>query len=111
VIVTRDGWLKRIRATNDPEAARIREGDSVFFSQQASTKDTLLLFTNVGNVFGTAIYDVLATTGFGEPVQKMFRFQDGELITGALVLPKGGKRRRLRTPNPPLFEQGERFPA
>jgi DNA gyrase subunit A len=88
VVVTTDGWLKRIRTTNDPQATRLREGDSLFFVEEASTKDTLALLTSHGNAFGCSIYDVLATTGFGEPVQKIFKFQDGEQIVGCLILKK-----------------------
>lgn len=85
VLVSRDAWLKRIRAGNDPNTARIREGDSLFFNAQASTKDVLLLLTSAGNIYGLAVYDLMPTTGFGEPAQKMFKFQDGELIVGAMI--------------------------
>ncbi len=88
VVVTRDGWLKRIRTTNDPQATRLREGDALSFVEPASTKDALLLFTNRGNMFGAQIFDLASTTGYGEPVQKMFRFGDGEQIISALVLKK-----------------------
>jgi len=88
VIVSRDGWLKRIRTTSDPQATRIREGDALFFVEAASTRDTLVLFTSFGNTFGTQVFDLSHTTGFGEPVQKMFRFGDGEQIVGALILKK-----------------------
>ncbi len=86
IIVTRDGWLKRIRQSNDPQGTRIREGDSLFFTGAASTKDILALVTNFGNLFGLRVFDLASTSGFGEPVQKMFRFQDGELIVGAIVV-------------------------
>lgn len=89
VIVTQDGWIKRIRATNDPETSRIREGDSLFFTQQSSTKDTLVFLTTKGNTFGLQILDLASTTGFGEPVQKVFRFSDGEQIAACLVLKHG----------------------
>ena len=86
VIVSRDGWLKRIRTTNDPSATRLREGDALFFVEEASTRDVLLLFTNMGNVFGSLVHDLAPTTGFGEPVQKMYRFQDGEQIAAAMIV-------------------------
>ena len=85
-VVSRDGWLKRIRTTNDPQTTRLREGDSLFFVGQASTRDGLVLLTNQGNMFGTQIIDLTSTTGYGEPVQKMFRFNDGEQIVAALIL-------------------------
>ena len=98
VLVTADGWLKRIRTTNDPTASRIREGDSLFFTEECSTKDTLLLFTSQGNVFGTQIMQVISTNGYGEPVQKLFSFKDGERIIDCKV--------RRQAPNK---RQGELF--
>ncbi|MCB0323345.1 MAG: DNA topoisomerase IV subunit A [Bdellovibrionales bacterium] len=94
-IVTKDGWMKRLRATNDPQATRVREGDALYFAGQASTRDTLVLITNKGNVFGTQILDLAATSGYGEPVQKMFRFGDGEQIVKCLILPKDGAKGEL----------------
>jgi len=85
VIVTKDGWLKRIRTTNDPQTTRIREGDSLFFAAKADTRDLIVLFSSRGNVFVGQVFDVVATSGFGEPVQKMFRFQDGEQIVACQV--------------------------
>lgn len=80
VIVTGDGWLKRIKQSNDPATTRIREGDTLFYTNQASTRDSLALFTNMGNVFVTRVMDIVSTSGFGDPVQKMFKFQDGEVV-------------------------------
>ena len=80
VIVTKDGWLKRIRVNNDPISTRTRDGDSVFFTAQTSTRYSLAMFTNQGNIYVTKIHDLLSTSGFGEPVQKLFRFADGEQI-------------------------------
>lgn len=90
VIVTRDGWLKRIKQTNDPSGTRVREGDAIFFTVSASTRDSLVLFTNVGNVYTTSVYDLVSTSGFGEPVQKLFKFQDGEQIIACRVIATGG---------------------
>ncbi len=88
VIVTADGWIKRIRSNNDPTNTRIREGDSIAFALSASTKDTLLLLSNQGNAFGSSIFDLASTSGFGEPVQKLFKFADGEQIAYAKILTK-----------------------
>ncbi len=88
VVVTADGWLKRIRTTNDPNTTRLRDGDSLFFVAKADTRDSLVIFSSYGNVFVGQVFDVQATSGFGEPVQKMFRFQDGEQIAACMVLTK-----------------------
>lgn len=86
VIVTQDAWLKRIRSNNDPSNTRLREGDSLFFSAKASTKDLLALVSSVGNVFVTKIHEISSTSGFGEPVQKLFKFGDEEKIIACLVM-------------------------
>lgn len=86
VIVSTDGWLKRIRSTNDPQTTRLREGDSLSFVGKADTRDTLVIFSSHGNVYTSQVFDIAATSGFGEPVQKMFRFEDGEQIVSCMVL-------------------------
>ena len=64
----------------------MREGDRLFFAAKGSTKDTLVLLTNKGNMFGLQLFDLPSTSGFGEPVQKTFRFQDGEQIIACRLL-------------------------
>jgi DNA gyrase subunit A len=85
VIVTKDGWLKRLRVGNDPTNTRIRDGDQFLAILKASTKDTLALFSSRGNLFVLKVFDLLATPGFGEPVQKRFKFQDGETLISAFI--------------------------
>ncbi len=91
VILTKDGWLKRIKSTNDPSVTRLREGDSILFSSVSSTKDNILFFTNYGMAFSTEIYNLSATSGFGEPIQKLFKFKDGEQVTYTKVIKSGSK--------------------
>jgi DNA gyrase subunit A len=85
VILTKDGWVKRIRQTNDPMGTRIREGDEILLAKAANTKDILSLVTNQGNHFALKVYDLPATPGFGDPVQKLFRFEDGEAVVWSNV--------------------------
>src|SRR5262249_10227494 len=88
VILTKDGWIKRLRTSNDPQNTRLREGDSIQFLHHCSTRDSLALITNRGNLFVTSVYDVIATPGFGEPVQKLFKFEDAESVISTLLTPK-----------------------
>jgi DNA gyrase subunit A len=44
----------------------------------------------MGNVFVTKVFELSQTTGYGEPVQKLFRFQDGEQLAAALILDRNG---------------------
>jgi DNA gyrase subunit A len=86
VVLTRDGWLKRMKEVKDPAATRLREGDEVMAVLPGSTKENVVFFTNFGSAYVTKINDVTPTTGYGEPVQKVFKFKDGERIIAAFTL-------------------------
>jgi DNA gyrase subunit A len=83
VIVTADGWVKRQRELKDPKQTRLREGDEVQAALQGSTRELVALFTNHGSSYVSRINDIPASTGYGEPVQKLFKFSDGEKIIQA----------------------------
>ncbi|HEV8267961.1 MAG TPA: DNA gyrase C-terminal beta-propeller domain-containing protein, partial [Thermoanaerobaculia bacterium] len=85
-ILTSDGWLKRQRELKDPKQTRLREGDSVQAVAQGSTKELMALFSNQGSAYVLRLNDVPPSTGHGEPVQKLFKFGDGERVIGALSL-------------------------
>jgi DNA gyrase subunit A len=86
VIVSRDGWLKRQKELRDVSATRLREGDSVLAVLQGSTRATVVFFTNFGVAYTARIIDVPASTGYGEPVQKLFKLRDGERVIAAFSL-------------------------
>jgi len=86
VIVTRDGWVKRQKEVKDVASTRLREGDAVLAVIPGSTRATAVFFTNFGVAYTARIADVPASTGYGEPVQSLFKFKDGEKIVGALSL-------------------------
>ena len=86
VILTRDGWIKRVREIKDPTQTRVREGDEVAFVLAGSLKSNLVLFSNFGTAYVTRFNDVPPSTGYGDPVQKLFKFDDNERVVGALSL-------------------------
>ena len=86
VIVSRDGWLKRVREVKDLSATRLREGDTILLAARGSTKETLALFSNLGTCYVTRVNDVPQSTGYGEPVQKLFNLRDGERIVGGVMM-------------------------
>jgi DNA gyrase subunit A len=86
VIVSRDGWVKRQKEVKDLTTTRLREGDSVLAAAAGSTRATVVFFSNFGVAYTARIVDVPASTGYGEPIQKLFRLRDGERIVGALSL-------------------------
>src|SRR5512134_1773998 len=86
VIVSRDGWVKRQKEVRDLSTTRLREGDSVLAVLPGSTRATVAFFTNLGAAYTSRIIDVPASTGYGEPVQKLFKLRDGERVIAALSL-------------------------
>ena len=86
VLLTRDGWVKRQREIKDPGATRLREGDQVLSVVAGSTKATVVFFSSYGTAYTCRIADVPATTGYGEPIQKLFKMKDGESIVGMASL-------------------------
>ncbi len=86
VVVTRDGWLKRVRELKDPAQTRTREGDEVMFVLPGSTKENVIFFTSRGSAYVIKINDIATTTGYGDPAQKYFKFADGERIVSAMTL-------------------------
>jgi len=86
VIVSRDGWVKRQKEVRDLSTTRLREGDSVLAVQPGSTRATVVFFSNLGAAYTSRIIDVPASTGYGEPIQKLFKLRDGERIVATLSL-------------------------
>ena len=86
VIVTRDGWVKRQKEVKDLSTTRLREGDSVLAAVAGSTRATVVFFTNFGTAYTARIVDIPASTGHGEPIQRLFKFKDGERVVAAQSL-------------------------
>jgi len=85
-VVTVDGWVKRLGQLKDPKGTRLREGDDVLAVLQGGTRELVVLFSNRGSAYVLKMNDVPPSTGYGEPVQKLFRFADGEKVVAALSL-------------------------
>jgi len=86
VLLTRDGWIKRQKEIKDPGATRLREGDQVLACLAGSTRATVVFFSNFGSAYTARIIDIPATTGYGEPIQKLFKLRDNEAIIAAFSL-------------------------
>jgi DNA gyrase subunit A len=86
VIVSRDGWVKRQKEVRDLSSTRLREGDSVLAVVPGSTRASAVFFTNFGAAYTCRLIDVPASTGYGEPIQSLFKFRDGEKVVAAMSL-------------------------
>ncbi len=86
VIVSRDGWVKRQKEVKDISSTRLREGDEVLAVLPGSTRATAVFFTNFGAAYTARLIDVPASTGYGEPIQRLFKFRDGERVVASFSL-------------------------
>ena len=86
VIVSRDGWVKRQKEVRDLSTTRLREGDAVLAVLPGSTRASVVFMTNFGTAYTSRIIDVPASTGYGEPVQKLFKLRDGERVVAGFSL-------------------------
>ena len=106
VIVTRDGWVKRQRSYSDIASIRVREGDEIGWIMPGSTRSTIGFFTNFGKAYTLRIDQLANTTGYGEPIQKLFDFSDRERIVGVSSFDKRVLPQPVTEPEtePELFE-------
>lgn len=84
VIVTRDGWTKRQKTFTDVASIRVRDDDRVGWIYRARARQALTVFTDRGIAYTVRVNDIPMTTGHGEPIQKLFAFEDREHIVGVL---------------------------
>ncbi|HEY6881995.1 MAG TPA: DNA topoisomerase IV subunit A [Polyangiales bacterium] len=80
VILTEQGWIKRQREIKDLSTTRLREGDRVIDVVAGSTKSAISFFSNKGVCYVCRFVDVQQATGYGNPVQTLFKLDDGEKL-------------------------------
>ncbi|MBT9582181.1 DNA topoisomerase IV subunit A [bacterium] len=87
VLLSRDGWVRRVSAGTDPAKAKLRTDDQLVEVLKGTTKSTVVFLSNLGTAYTTRIHDLqVQPRGFGDPVQKLFSFNDGERVVAALCL-------------------------
>ncbi|MCH2204167.1 MAG: DNA topoisomerase, partial [Fuerstiella sp.] len=85
VVVTREGWIKRVNQLASVERTRVREGDSVLAVVPGSTLDNVVMFSSDGVAFTLQIDQIPVSSGYGEPVAKHVRLNDGASIISVLT--------------------------
>jgi DNA gyrase subunit A len=83
VVLTRDGWIKRVGRLASVEGTRVREGDEVLAVVPGSTLDHVVFFADDGTSYTMRISEVPASSGYGEPIVKFFRLADQVRIVAA----------------------------
>jgi DNA gyrase subunit A len=84
VVVTQEGWIKRVNRLQKVEGTRVREGDSVLDVLPGSTLEHVVFFSSDGIAYTLPIVQIPITTGHGDPLSKHARLGDGVQIVGAL---------------------------
>ncbi|MBL8799120.1 MAG: DNA topoisomerase, partial [Planctomycetia bacterium] len=85
VVLTRDGWIKRVGRLASVEGTRVREGDEVMAVVPGSTLDHVIFLADDGTACTMRINEVPASSGYGEPIVKFFRLADQVKIIAAIT--------------------------
>jgi DNA gyrase subunit A len=85
VVLTRDGWIKRVGRLAAVESTRVREGDQVIVVAPGSTLDHMIFLADDGTAFTMRINEVPASSGYGEPIAKFFRLEDEARMVNAVT--------------------------
>ena len=85
VVVTKDGWIKRVGQMSSVAKTRVREGDAVLTVVPGSTLDSVVFFCNDGIAYTLPIDQLPISSGYGEPLAKRAKMKDGVSVVGALT--------------------------
>ena len=88
LVLSRNGWLRKTKNLSDPASLKFKENDSLLGIVRTNTRDLAAIFTTAGMVYINKVFNLPYTRGgFGEPVQHLFKFGDGERVVKILSLP------------------------
>ena len=85
VVLTREGWVKRVGRLQSVETTRVREGDAVLDVIPASTLDHVIFFGSDGVAYTLPIEMIPVSSGYGEPISKHIKLGDGVTIVAAMT--------------------------
>jgi DNA gyrase subunit A len=108
VVLTRDGWIKRVGRLQKVESTRVREGDAVLAVVPGSTLENVVVFSSDGVAYTLPIDQVPASSGYGDPLSKLVRVGDGArpiwaTTTDPRFTPTDAVVRKTQPPRPYLL--------
>jgi DNA gyrase subunit A len=108
VVLTRDGWVKRVGRLASVEGTRVREGDEVIAVVPGNTLDHVAFIADDGTAYTMRMNEVPATAGYGEPIAKFFKLADQVKVIAAVssdprFTPKEEEARNGEPPPPYLL--------
>jgi len=87
LVMSRNGWLRKIKTLADPSTLKFKENDDLLEIVRMNTRDLVAIFTSLGMVYVQKVFSLPHTrSGFGEPIQSLFKFGDGERVIKMLPL-------------------------
>jgi DNA gyrase subunit A len=108
IVLSRDGWIKRVGRPSSVESTRVREGDEVIAVVPGNTLDHVIFLVDDGTAYTMRMNEVPASSGYGEPLAKFFRLGDqarvvNAVTTDARFTPADEKARNGEPPGPYLL--------
>ncbi|MGE3315519.1 MAG: DNA gyrase subunit A, partial [Planctomycetaceae bacterium] len=108
VVISKEGWLKRVGKLSSVEGTRVREGDAVLEVIPGSTLENVVVFSSDGVAYTIPMDQIPASSGYGDPLSKLVRVGDGACIVSAVstdvrFTPADRPMRQFPTPAPFLL--------
>ena len=85
VVVTAEGWIRRLGKISSVDKLRVRDGDEVIAVVPCNTLNNVVFFSSDGSAYTIPAVDVPASTGYGEPIAKHVRISDGAEMIAAFT--------------------------
>jgi len=85
LVVTTDGWVKRVNSLQSVSKTRVRDGDSVLDVLPGSTLDNAVFFSSDGVAFTVPLDQLPVSSGYGEPLAKHAKLRDGAKVVSAIT--------------------------
>jgi DNA gyrase/topoisomerase IV subunit A len=88
LVLSRNGWLRKFKNFVEPSSLKFKENDGFLSMVNADSKELVAFFTSAGMVYVQKTFNLPYTRGgFGDPIQNLFKFRDGEKVIQIFTLP------------------------
>ena len=85
VVLTAEGWVRRLGKISSVKKLRVREGDEVIGVYPLSTLKNVIFFSSDGTAYTLPADQIPPSTGYGEPLAKHIKQSDGSTIIGGMT--------------------------
>ncbi|HVR75384.1 MAG TPA: DNA topoisomerase IV subunit A, partial [Planctomycetota bacterium] len=84
ILLSRDGWIRRVGRVADLSKVRLRPEDELTCVLGGNTRAMVTFFSSFGTAYTIRINDIPQSRGYGDPIQRFFKFRDGERVVAAV---------------------------